>query len=111
VGVFVKLLRLGQPILVVLEETGYELLDHEEKSGGQKRAVREAAKRGVKEGDVYKWGVCGVEGTGDEVCGSIDDCDILCCEKPMKPKTGLSHSYIILESLEGRGSYEVPPLQ
>ena len=49
-GVFVKLLRLGQPILVLLEETGYELLDPEEKSGGQKRAVREAAKRGVKEG-------------------------------------------------------------
>ena len=28
----------------------------------------------------------GVPVTVDEVCGCIDTCDIICCEKPMKPK-------------------------
>jgi hypothetical protein len=55
-----------------------------------KRSAKKAAKKGVerrvKKGDVYKCGVCGLAVTVDEVCGCIDACDIICCEKPMKPK-------------------------
>src|SRR4030043_348138 len=40
----------------------------------------------VKKGDVYKCGVSGLAVTVDEVCGCIDYCDIICCEKPMKLK-------------------------
>ena len=52
----------------------------------QKKAVKKVAKKAVKKGDVYKCGVCGLAVTVDEVCGYIDYCDIICCEKPMKPK-------------------------
>jgi len=51
-----------------------------------KKAVRKAAKKSVKKGDVYKCSVCGLAVTVDEVCGCIDTCDIICCDKPMKPK-------------------------
>jgi len=51
-----------------------------------KKAVKKVAKKGVKKGDVYKCGVCGLAVTVDEVCGCVDYCDIVCCEKPMKPK-------------------------
>ena len=44
------------------------------------------AKKGVKKGDVYKCGVCGLAVRVDEVCGCIDMCDIVCCEKPMRAK-------------------------
>ncbi len=52
----------------------------------QKKAVKKAAKKGVKRGDVYKCGVCGLAVRVDEVCGCIDACDIICCEKPMRSK-------------------------
>jgi hypothetical protein len=51
-----------------------------------KKAVKKASKKGVKKGDVYKCAVCGLAVTVDEVCGCIDTCDIICCEKPMRPK-------------------------
>ncbi len=55
-----------------------------------KKVAKKVAKKGVKgrvkEGDVYKCGVCGLAVTVDEVCGCVDACDIICCEKPMKPK-------------------------
>jgi len=51
-----------------------------------KKAVKKAAKKGVRKGDVYKCGVCGLAVTVDETCGCVDYCDIICCEKPMKPK-------------------------
>ncbi len=52
----------------------------------QKKAVKKVAKRGVKKGDVYKCSVCGLAVTVDEVCGCVDTCDIICCEKPMRAK-------------------------
>ncbi len=52
----------------------------------QKKAVKNVAKKVVKKCDVYKCGVCGLAVTVDEVCGCMDTCDIVCCEKQMKPK-------------------------
>jgi hypothetical protein len=52
----------------------------------QKKAVKKVSKKVVKKGDVYKCGVCGLAVTVDEVCGCVDTCDIICCEKQMKPK-------------------------
>jgi len=60
----------------------------------QKKAVKKVGKKGakkgvkksVRKGDVYQCSVCGLAVTVDEVCGCIDTCDIICCEKPMKPK-------------------------
>ena len=52
----------------------------------QKKAGKKVAKKGVKKGDVYKCSVCGLAVTVDEVCGCIDACDIICCEKQMTPK-------------------------
>jgi hypothetical protein len=51
----------------------------------QKKAVKKAAEKAVRKGDVYKCGVCGLAVTVDEVCGCVDACDIICCEEPMKP--------------------------
>jgi hypothetical protein len=54
-----------------------------------KKAVKKVAKvskKSIKKGEGYKCGVCGLAVTVDEVCGCIDTCDIICCEKPMKPK-------------------------
>jgi hypothetical protein len=51
-----------------------------------KKPAKKAAKKGVKKGEAYKCSVCGLAVTVDEVCGCVDTCDILCCEKPMKPK-------------------------
>ena len=50
------------------------------------KAVRKVAKKGVKEGEGYKCSVCGLSIVVDEVCGCIDTCDIVCCEKPMRKK-------------------------
>jgi len=52
----------------------------------QKKAVKKVAKTVVKQGDVYKCEVCGLAITVDEICGCMDACDIICCEKQMKPK-------------------------
>jgi len=51
-----------------------------------KKVVKKGVKKRVKKGDVYKCGVCGLAVTVDEVCGCVDACDIICCEKAMKPK-------------------------
>jgi len=50
----------------------------------QKKAVKKVAKKVVKKGDVYKCDVCGLAVTVDNVCGCVDTCDIICCEKQMK---------------------------
>ena len=50
------------------------------------KMMRRGAKNAVKEGAAYKCSVCGLAVTVDEVCGCVDTCDIICCEKPMKPK-------------------------
>ena len=52
----------------------------------QKKAVKRVTKKGAKKGDAYKCSVCGLGIRVDEVCGCIDTCDIICCEKPMRPK-------------------------
>ena len=51
-----------------------------------KKAVSKPAKKAVSKGDAYKCGVCGLSVVVDEVCGCIDTCDIICCEKEMKPR-------------------------
>ena len=51
-----------------------------------KKNVAKKSEKSVKKGDAYKCSVCGLAVTVDEVCGCIDTCDIICCEKPMKPK-------------------------
>jgi hypothetical protein len=86
VGIFVKLLSLHSSILALLKETGYELPDNEEEVMVKKKETEKVPKRGVTKGDVYKCGVCGLAVTVDEVCGCVDYCDIICCEKQMKPK-------------------------
>jgi len=52
----------------------------------EKKAVKKVSKKGAKKGDVYECGVCGLEVTVNKVCDCVDDCDILCCERAMKPK-------------------------
>jgi rubrerythrin len=51
----------------------------------QKKVAKKVSKR-MKEGDVYGCSVCGLSVVVDEICGCVDYCDIICCEKPMKPK-------------------------
>jgi hypothetical protein len=51
-----------------------------------KRAKKAPAKAATKVGDSYACGVCGLAVTVDDVCGCVDACDIICCEKPMKRK-------------------------
>jgi len=50
------------------------------------KKAKKAAKNAVKKGAAYKCSVCGLVVSVDEVCGCIDTCDIICCEKPMKEK-------------------------
>ena len=52
----------------------------------EKKAVKKAAKKTMKKGEGYQCTVCGLAITIDELCGCVDACDIVCCEKPMKPK-------------------------
>ena len=51
-----------------------------------KKSVTKTGKKGVKKGDTYRCSVCGIAVTVDEVCGCVDTCDIICCEKPMRKK-------------------------
>jgi len=52
----------------------------------KKKVVKKGTKKAVKKGDVYQCSVCGLAVTVDEVCGCVGACDIICCEKAMKPK-------------------------
>jgi len=56
------------------------------KKVAKKSVMKKGVKKGVKKGDVYKCTVCGLAVTVDEICGCVDACDIICCEKQMKPK-------------------------
>jgi len=47
---------------------------------------RTKKKTKIRKGDKYKCAVCGLVVKVDEVCGCVDMCDIVCCEKPMKKK-------------------------
>ena len=50
------------------------------------KVVKKGSKKGVKKGEAYKCYVCGLSVVVNEACGCMDACDIICCEKPMKPK-------------------------
>jgi hypothetical protein len=52
----------------------------------KKKVVKKVTKKSVKKGDVYKCSVCGLAVTVDEVCGCVDACDIICCERQMEAK-------------------------
>ena len=53
----------------------------------KKATTKKASARGkTKAGDAYTCGVCGLAVTVYEVCGCVDTCDIICCDKPMKKK-------------------------
>ena len=52
----------------------------------KKKAIKRATKKSVKKGDVYKCSVCGLAVRVDEVCGCVDACDIIRCEKQMRAK-------------------------
>jgi rubrerythrin len=67
-----------------LKEAGHELANNREENMVKKRAAKRATKKSVKKGDVYKCSVCGLAIKVDEVCGCVDTCDIICCEKPMR---------------------------
>jgi hypothetical protein len=57
------------------------------KKVAKKAKPKKAIARGkTKAGDAYTCGVCGLAVTVDEVCGCVDACDIICCDKPMKRK-------------------------
>jgi hypothetical protein len=55
---------------------------HGSEKGGAKK--KSEAKTGIKKGESYVCGVCGLAVSVDEVCGCVDVCDIICCGKPMK---------------------------
>jgi hypothetical protein len=40
----------------------------------------------MKKGSKYQCSVCGVSVTVDEVCGCVEEHNIICCDKPMRPK-------------------------
>jgi len=52
----------------------------------QKEAVKKVVKRVVKKGYFCKSSVCDLAVRVDDVCGPVDICDIICCEKPMRAK-------------------------
>jgi hypothetical protein len=52
----------------------------------KKKAAKKVTKKDIKKGDVYECSVCGLAVRVDEVCGCVDACDIICCEKPMRAK-------------------------
>jgi len=69
-----------------LEEISKEAGNQGEEIMVKKKAVKRATKKAVKKGEVYECSVCGLAVRVDEVCGCADACDIICCEKQMKPK-------------------------
>ena len=51
----------------------------------EKKALKKVSKKGVKKGDAYQCGVCGLGVTVDKAC-DCDAADITCCGEQMKPK-------------------------
>jgi hypothetical protein len=50
------------------------------------RTKKKTTKRKIKKGAKYACSVCGVAVTIDEICGCVDVCDIICCDRQMKPR-------------------------
>ena len=85
-GILVKLLSLNGEGSLLFRRNSNERVDHREEAMVKGKAVKKVAKKAVKKGDAYQCSVCGLAVTVDEACGCVDACDIICCEKPMKPK-------------------------
>ncbi len=49
-----------------------------------KKAAKKTTK--VKKGSQYTCSACGLAVTVDNVCGCVEACDIICCDKEMQPK-------------------------
>jgi hypothetical protein len=45
-----------------------------------------AEKKKSAKGASYACEVCGLVVSVDELCGCVDACDIICCDKPMKER-------------------------
>ena len=57
------------------------------KTPAKKTAAKSVKKtKGVKKGDKYVCGVCGLAVSVDKVCGCIETCDLICCGREMKAK-------------------------
>jgi hypothetical protein len=56
-----------------------------EKTAAKKKTAAGKTKKAIK-GDKYACDICGLVISVDTVCGCIDTCNILCCDKPMKHK-------------------------
>ena len=52
--------------------------------GAKKKAAKKPARK-VMKGNKYACGVCGLVVSVNEVCGCVDECDIICCGKRMEP--------------------------
>jgi hypothetical protein len=51
-----------------------------------KKPLQKKAKKGVKKGQEYVCDLCRLVVTVCDVCGCETQCDIVCCEQPMKLK-------------------------
>lgn len=49
-----------------------------------KKRTKKRAQKAKKSG--YGCSVCGLAITVDNICGCVDECDIICCGEQMKPK-------------------------
>ena len=58
------------------------------KTASKKAPVKRTATKtaGVKEGDSYSCGVCGLVVTVDTACGCAEATHLICCERPMRMK-------------------------
>ena len=43
-------------------------------------------KKAFTKGDKYVCNVCGLVISVDKACGCVESCELICCDKPMKPK-------------------------
>lgn len=50
----------------------------------QKKRTKKETK--TKKGNKYTCQECGLVVTIDKPCGCVEECDIICCGQPMKPK-------------------------
>jgi len=49
-------------------------------------AKKASSKKKVAVGDGFECKVCGLVVSVIDDCGCVEVCDLICCEKPMKPK-------------------------
>jgi hypothetical protein len=58
------------------------------KTASKKAPVKKTAKKttGVKKGNRYSCGVCGLAVTVDTACGCAEATHLICCERPMRMK-------------------------